>query len=671
MSNLVENERRIDELRMMIDGVLSETDAYSKIKEALQSKAHGQGLDQRVSERRMLAQLVSAVKQAPVPELLSGEDGEVGVVNGSALALRVEIRGGAAFMGELVDEGMSGEANAVRAHLSFRRQRGATGPAAAAVEPKLRGVFLFRLCATAPRTVGEWHDLVDGEGGGSALLRLCVTRERVGSAAAAKRELVATASVDWRQALLNGGGLVSVPLKGAGPDSVLAEAAGAGDDGAARAGAVLRLALDVVALDAEGDGPLQTPFDDVAVRRAVGCAATRHAEASRRFYLYAKTWWGEYSALDTTFGDRAVKLFARDEAGDLRCACSFVSPLRAARALDSPRHAARFVSLLPLEKHASVGGGAATDIWHTPLAVVSRRAGDVADHATLLCSLLLGFGLDAYVAVGSMPDGRGRAQAHVWCITVNGPAASGRPKRARVVAWESATAKRCALAPLDAEAARRYLTVACVFNHERFLANRQPSELVTNVSFDLEDAEAWKPLDEGHIAALLQSSNCASPCVDFALSPTRLDVPAAELALESQLRSLVSAQRHAELGLVTAWDADLSYMLQPALAAYEGERVLATPQNDDDFQDAIRRRVPQGHCFKGFPTCFSHANAPRIFAALQRGELSQDVLTTAGEQVRHALRVRIFAYAEDVVAVWVMIAVRYAKPRGPAPNDGR
>lgn len=35
------------------------------------------------------------------------------------------------------------------------------------------------------------------------------------------------------------------------------------------------------------------------------------------------------------------------------------------------------------------------------LAFVSSNSGDVADHANLLCSLLLGYGVEAYVALGT------------------------------------------------------------------------------------------------------------------------------------------------------------------------------------------------------------------------------------------------------------------------------
>ena len=38
--------------------------------------------------------------------------------------------------------------------------------------------------------------------------------------------------------------------------------------------------------------------------------------------------------------------------------------------------------------------------------------------------------------------------------------------------------------------------------------------------------------------------------------------------------------------------------------------------------------------------------------------LGKEVLLMRGDQVRHAIRVKIVAYPEDVFAVWVMVAVR-------------
>ena len=168
--------------------------------------------------------------------------------------------------------------------------------------------------------------------------------------------------------------------------------------------------------------------------------------------------------------------------------------------LDGPHQAARFVSLLPLEKAGSVAGGNA-DTWHTPLATCARGSGDVWDHATLLCSLLRGYGLDARVCVGSMSDGRGGAQPHVWVATFlrTSVDASGRA-RLRVTAWgerDGPAAVSSVFEPTRSDGAARRarrasarLSVACVFGDDSFHANKQPSDAILRCSWDLEDANA-------------------------------------------------------------------------------------------------------------------------------------------------------------------------------------
>ena len=55
---------------------------------------------------------------------------------------------------------------------------------------------------------------------------------------------------------------------------------------------------------------------------------------------------------------------------------------------------------------------------------------DCEDHAVLLCSLLLGFGLNAFVCVGTKAKGA----AHTWVMTIS--------PEGEVAFWESLTAHR-------------------------------------------------------------------------------------------------------------------------------------------------------------------------------------------------------------------------------------
>ena len=73
-----------------------------------------------------------------------------------------------------------------------------------------------------------------------------------------------------------------------------------------------------------------------------------------------------------------------------------------------------------------------------------------------------------------------------------------------------------------------------------------------------------------------------------------------------------------DLGLNTTWDDELSYILTPSLAAYELEHSTGVSAGNEEFQQAIRRAIPDGHTFKGFPIQFVHRNARRAFATCLR-----------------------------------------------------
>lgn len=73
-----------------------------------------------------------------------------------------------------------------------------------------------------------------------------------------------------------------------------------------------------------------------------------------------------------------------------------------------------------------------------------------------------------------------------------------------------------------------------------------------------------------------------------------------------------------DISLGTVWDDNLSYLLSSALAAYELERWTGISCGNEEFQDAVRRAVPHGHTFKGFPIQFLHRNTRRAFATCLR-----------------------------------------------------
>ena len=110
---------------------------------------------------------------------------------------------------------------------------------------------------------------------------------------------------------------------------------------------------------------------------------------------------------------------------------TFVRPLIGIRGIDSAFHAARFVSLFQYIPEMLPTKDQRAEIWHSFHTFIAQGYGDVEDHATLLCSLLLGFGLDAYICIGTSGDG-----PHIWVMT---RIFKDESKTYKVKYWESLT----------------------------------------------------------------------------------------------------------------------------------------------------------------------------------------------------------------------------------------
>lgn len=401
--------------------------------------------------------------------------------------------------------------------------------------------------------------------------------------------------------------------------------------------------------------PLNQTLSQEVVNTQLALERQKTAEKERLFLVYAKQWWREYLQIRPSHNSRLVKIFAQDENGINRPVCSYVKPLRAGRLLDTPRQAARFVNVLGYERAPVIGGGGKQEQWCTLLAFLCRNKGDCEDHANLLCSLLLGYGLEAFVCVGTKAKG----VPHAWVMTCG--------TDGTITFWESLTGHRYIHKPTNPDeppAAEQpkplypYKTVGCVFNHQMFLGNCQPSDSVESCVFDLNDESKWKPMSEEAIKSVCAPGATTSLPPFPPLCASTIDASVTSNEIEMQLRLLVSEHRK-DLGLTTVWEDQLSYLLSPALAAYEFERTTSISAGNEEFQDAIRRAVPDGHTFKGFPIHFVYRNARRAFATCLRSPFCEEIICCRGDQVRLAVRVRVFTYPESACAVWIMFACKY------------
>ncbi|CAL1548119.1 unnamed protein product [Lymnaea stagnalis] len=549
--------------------------------------------------------------------------------------LYVIVKGGKAFLEHSEDSDVTAGqkvSSFFTLHLYFRNQRFRSRPVPCAVEPEFDEGFLLELHKESAGEAGKMVDIPSMLSISDPIHLVLIKTDAIGTTS-----LVSSHFLEWRPVLTSNQGLMRLCV----------QIFGTGNEAQVSAG-ILDLQLELF--------PKPSQFiEENVVRVQLDMERKHQAERERLFLVYAKQWWKEYLQIRDAHQERLVKMFAQDENGTKRPVSSYVKPLRAGRLLDTPRQAARFVALMHHEKLQSLGGGGRVEQWTNTHAFLCQNRGDCEDHAVLLCSLLLGFGLDAYVCVGTKLKG----SVHTWVMTVG---AEGI-----ITFWESLNGHRFIHEPINPNAppmdklhrpSYPYKTVGCVFNHQSFFANSQPSDSVEVCQFNLHNEAHWKAMSRDAIISVCGPGACPTWPVPPPLSPSPLDTVLVSNDLEQQLRILVIEHRR-DQGLNTSWDDHLSYLLTPALAAYETERGTGITAGNEEFQDAIRLAVPDGQTFKGYPVQFTHRNARKAFVTCLRSPVCAEIINCRGDLVRLALRVRVYPYPESTCATWIMFACKY------------
>lgn len=207
-----------------------------------------------------------------------------------------------------------------------------------------------------------------------------------------------------------------------------------------------------------------------------------------RFHTYSTGWWNDFKELKLSV--RPIKLYAESQDGIWRPATTFIRELTGVRGISSPQHAARFVSLIPLRKNEKGASGDRLEVWHRFPTFLALRMGDFEDHALLLCSLFLGFQLEAYVVFGAASDG-----PHGWVMTrtQKSKKLGQRHTEYQYNFWEPTTGHKFEIN--DPRVAQLYKRVGCIFNNKCFYGNIQASDVITQTDFNIEDYTKWKAID--------------------------------------------------------------------------------------------------------------------------------------------------------------------------------
>ncbi|TPP40418.1 CEP76 C2 domain family protein [Leishmania donovani] len=572
-------------MKSAIHSFLQETGVYDSIRDIVDTYVSEHG-DEADSSENPSAIMRIVKEKGILQELVSqiqsrstvGAVPSITVPSDGRHYLLVRVNGGRAFVDnlDLAPSTVSKRSVVFAAHFGNQRFRSAVKPCSA--EPKFDEEFLFEVDATG-FGFGE-ADLIEV----STPFHIAVLREDSQLNVA---ELLGENIIEWRKVLKSGYLGLTVEL--------------CGRNAGVPAG-IVDLQLELVSKKR-----IRYKEEDIVSRVEQQRIAVTNAD--REFLVYSRRWWSEYQA---EFG------------------------------LDSPQDAARFVSLLRVTAEGTGSIGALSleeSSWLSPFIFLSQRQGYHCNHAALLCSLLLGFGIDAYCALGSCHNG----EVGVFVVSRSTDARGS----AKVTVWNPTSGERSSPSEQDT-----FATVDCMFNNKSFFANCQASNNIATTSFECYNEELWKPLNVLKLRMVPRYPSAPLLFETVAASPI-------ERSLEIQLRAAISTYRDS-FGVVTTYDDTVSYVLSQALLLYERQQSEGGAQSFALFQESVKGTLGVGKTFKAIPLNVSYLDAGSVMDVVRAASVGREILDTVVDSAKFGVRAKVFCFPERVFSVWVMIAVNYS-----------
>ncbi|CAG9577320.1 conserved hypothetical protein [Leishmania major strain Friedlin] len=605
-------------MKSAIHSFLQETGVYDSIRDIVDTYVSEHG-DEAVSsenpsaimrivkEKGILQELVSQIQSRPtvgaVPSITVPSDGRH--------YLLVRVNGGRAFVDNLDLAPSTASKRSVVFAAHFGNQRFCSAVKACSAEPRFDEEFLFEVDATG-FGFGE-ADLIEV----STPFHIAVLREDSQLNVA---ELLGENIIEWRKVLKSGYLGLTVEL--------------CGRNAGVPAG-IVDLQLELVSKKR-----IRYKEEDIVSRVEQQRVAVTNSD--REFLVYSRRWWSEYQGLRPTHKDRKVRLFASTSTGRMVPLTHFISPIQAECGLDSPQDAARFVSLLRVTAEGTGSIGALSleeSNWLSPFIFLSQRQGYHCNHAALLCSLLLGFGIDAYCGLGSCHNG----EVGVFVVSRSTDARGS----AKITVWNPTSGERSS----PSEQAT-FATVDCMFNNKSFFANCQASNNIATTSFECYNEELWKPLNVLKLRMVPRYP--PAPLLFEAVVASSI-----ERSLEIQLRASISMYRDS-FGVMTTYDDTVSYVLSQALLLYERQQSEGGAQSFALFQESVKGTLGVGKTFKAIPLNVSYLDAGSVMDVVRAASVGREILDTVVDSAKFGVRAKVFCFPERVFSVWVMIAVNYS-----------
>lgn len=446
---------------------------------------------------------------------------------------------------------------------------------------------------------------------------------------------------------------------------------------------MLWLTFDVVPLKAPAEEKelqlVPVYVEQQHVKQHLQQEAQQSLQVQQHFNSYVKAYYNEYRQVNLQCKQRVLRLFAQSESGSRLTArhdsqhagsandvtqylpshsdqfvCTYVQPIQAARGIHSPSLALRYVKLLPHRVDTKLGGQY-NDIWYHPHTIMSCGYASSDNKHLLLCSMLLGFSLDAWVVCGNQRQDDKYADQTIYVVV--------RVDHNQLVLFDACTGQKH-----DIESGQPHNAhtlplqrIYSVFNHHRYYANCSAHDAVHAIHYNFEDESQWKAVNKQAIQLLPRAQAITLQSASIQQSPWA----SVEQTLESSVMQLIKSYRTEVGKLPTAYDSQLCYALQSQLHTYETERLLGQKLSAAEFQWSVKQLVPLSytlsaiplHCVLNKAICITlKVAADALFDAILQNVSAAALLNDSAYGNCYGLSLTGTAYAEGVISVWMMIA---------------
>lgn len=227
--------------------------------------------------------------------------------------------------------------------------------------------------------------------------------------------------------------------------------------------------------------PSQSWIKDSILKEQLVVELKYDKDLIKELFVKSEKFNNEYKSLKSGNEDRILKLWAESIYDrEYRPIFEFVSPLNPSditRYLETPLHCLRFVSLIPYRR--PINDSIKYDFLLDTKVFLSTGYGSSAEHAILLCSLLLSFRLNAYVALGHNNNNT------YYCVIV----IDFNSEENNVVLWDACYGEKISVK--DPRIYKYLRSVSCLFNDRMFYALNQNDDDILKVDFDLKDPTLW------------------------------------------------------------------------------------------------------------------------------------------------------------------------------------